>query len=98
MDDAELLKAYAESRSETAFTELVRRHIDFVFATGQRMLGGDAHRANDVAQQVFNELARKSPSLINRRALEGWLYLTTRNTASLIVRGERRRVRREQEA
>jgi RNA polymerase sigma factor (sigma-70 family) len=98
MDDAELLKAYAKGRSEAAFTELVARHVDFVFATAQRLLGGDAHRADDVVQHVFSELARKAASLLDRPVLAGWLYLTARNTSAAIVRGERRRARREMEA
>jgi len=30
--NSQLLLAYAESRSEAAFAELVRRHVDFVYS------------------------------------------------------------------
>ena len=98
MEDAELLRDYALNRSQAAFTALVRRHLDLVFATARRTLGGDAHRAHDVAQLVFLELARRAPTLGGQRVLAGWLYTTTRNTAADVVRSERRRVQREQKA
>jgi hypothetical protein len=33
-DEIELLRRYAEEGSEEAFRELVRRHIDLVYAAG----------------------------------------------------------------
>jgi hypothetical protein len=33
MDDEHLLHAYTRERSESAFGELVTRHIDFVYST-----------------------------------------------------------------
>jgi hypothetical protein len=36
--DSQLLRAYAEHRSEPAFTELVRRHVDFVYSAALRMV------------------------------------------------------------
>jgi DNA-directed RNA polymerase specialized sigma subunit len=35
-EDAELLRQYAQSGSETAFTELVGRHLPLVYATALR--------------------------------------------------------------
>ncbi len=32
MNDFELLRCYAEDRSEAAFAELVKRYIDFVYS------------------------------------------------------------------
>ncbi len=55
--DAQLLRAYAESRSEASFAELVRRHIDLVHSAAFRMVG-DAHLARDVTQGVFVALAK----------------------------------------
>jgi len=40
-DDAELLRRYATDRSEAAFAELVRRHVDLVYSTALRQMGGD---------------------------------------------------------
>jgi hypothetical protein len=33
MDDFQLLREYAENRSEQAFAELVKRHVNFVYST-----------------------------------------------------------------
>ena len=60
VEDAELLAGYAGQRSETAFAELVRRHINVVDATALRLAGGDAHLAQDITQTVFIELARQA--------------------------------------
>jgi TonB family protein len=64
--DAELLRRYAELRDETAFAELVRRQVNFVYAAALRRVGGDAHLAKDVTQHVFTALARQAGALANR--------------------------------
>lgn len=97
VEDAELLRAYAESRSQAAFTELVRRHISLVYAVALRQVGGDTHLAQDVTQKVFVDLARKAGGLSRRAVLSGWLYRGARFAASDVVRAEQRRRRREQE-
>lgn len=97
-EDAELLRLYAENRSEAAFAELVQRHLSLVYSTALRQLNGDAHAAQDVAQTVFTSLARKASSLTTHRTLAGWLYLGAHHAATQAVRGERRRHAREQEA
>src|ERR1041385_3568204 len=98
MDDTELLRRYATEGSEQAFTELVRRHLDVVFSAACRQMGGDVHRAQDVAQMVFADLARKASSLAGHTALVGWLYTSTHYAATKLKRAEMRRVAREQEA
>ena len=40
-DDEQLLHAYARERSESAFGELVTRHIDFVYSAALRVVNGD---------------------------------------------------------
>lgn len=97
-EDAELLRRYAEDNSEPAFAELVRRHLGFVYACALRRVGGDAHLAQDVAQQVFASLARHARSVAQPAVLSGWLYTTTKNATAQVVRGERRRQVREQKA
>ena len=62
-NDEQLLHAYARERSESAFGELVARHIDFVFSAALRVLNGDTHLAQDVTQTAFIDLARKAGSL-----------------------------------
>jgi RNA polymerase sigma factor (sigma-70 family) len=95
--DAQLLGAYAESRSEAAFTELVRRHVDMVYSAALRMVCG-SHLAEDVTQAVFVALASNAPQLTHRAILSGWLHRTAQNIAAQTVRTDVRRRVREQEA
>jgi RNA polymerase sigma factor (sigma-70 family) len=97
-DDGQLLRQYLEERSEAAFTELVRRHVNVVYFAALRRVGGDRHLAHDVAQSVFADLARKAPTLKDRPVLIGWLYTSTRFAAAQAVRTEQRRRTHEQEA
>ena len=97
-DDAQLLRRYAEDASESAFGELVARHIDLVYSAALRVVGGDTHLAQDVAQTVFADLARKARALSRHEVLTGWLYQATRFAAAKAVRTERRRSSREKEA
>ncbi len=97
-DDAQLLRRYAEEKSEAAFAELVSRHLDLVFSAALRQVGGDVHRAHDVAQVVFTALARKAAEVAQHPVLVGWLYTATQHAAAKIRRTEARRRAREQEA
>jgi RNA polymerase sigma factor (sigma-70 family) len=97
-EDNELLCRYLEDGSEEAFGELVRRHVNLVYFAALRRVGGDRHLADDVTQNVFTDLARKAPSLKNRRVLTGWLYISTRFAAAHAMRTEQRRRTRETEA
>jgi RNA polymerase sigma factor (sigma-70 family) len=96
-EDAKLLRQYFEDGSQEAFTELVSRHVNLVYFTALRIVGGNAHLADDVTQRVFNDLARKASSLKDRAVLAGWLYTGARYAASQAVRAERRRRTHEQE-
>ncbi|MFT3780624.1 MAG: sigma-70 family RNA polymerase sigma factor [Nibricoccus sp.] len=96
--DAELLRHYAASHSEEAFAELVQRHLSFVYNVALRRVGGDTHRAEDIAQTVFADLARKAGALSQHTALTGWLHTSTRYAAAEVIRREQRRQNREQEA
>lgn len=98
IEDTELLRRYAEEQSEAAFTELVERRLGLVYAVALRQTGGDAHRAQDIAQTVFTNLARKASSLARQPVLAGWLYRSAQFAASDAMRTERRRHAREQEA
>lgn len=98
IEDAELLRRYAEENSEPAFAELVERRIALVYAVALRQCGGDAHLAEDVTQTVFTALARKSGELAQRPVLSGWLCRSAQFAASDVVRAERRRRQREQAA
>src|ERR1035437_7203457 len=95
--DGQLLQAYAKSRWEAAFAELVRLHLDWVYSVALRHVG-DAHLAEDVAQAVFVLLARKARDLGPGILLGGWLFRTTRHVAGHARRGEQRRKSREETA
>jgi len=97
-DDGALLREYAQSGSETAFGEIVRRHLDLVYSATLRIVNGDKALAEDICQSVFIDLARKASTLSNRPALSGWLYTSACFAATKAVRSERRRQAREQEA
>src|SRR5678816_1459731 len=98
MSDAELLQSYVEKGSQRAFEELVNRHVNLVFSTALRLMNGDVSAAQDVAQNVFADLARKAPKLGGYQVLTGWLYTSTRFAAAKAVRAEQTRRRYEQEA
>ena len=93
--DVELLQEYLVSKSESAFTELVQRHFALVYCVASRRLRGDAHLAEDVAQSVFNDLARKAHTLRDRATLGGWLYLSANAASAAVIRREGRRMARE---
>jgi hypothetical protein len=38
LTDQQLLREYAERRSEAAFAELVRRHVDLIYSAALRMV------------------------------------------------------------
>ncbi len=97
-DDGELLRRFVTDREEAAFRELVRRHLDFVYSAARRRLGGDAHSAADIAQQVFTALARHAARLPPKVLLPAWLYGTTRRLSANFVRAEHSRRAREQAA
>jgi RNA polymerase sigma factor (sigma-70 family) len=95
--DSQLLLAYAERRSDAAFAELVRRHLNLVHAAALRITR-DPDLAKDVSQAVFIALANQAGKLAGHPVLAGWLHRTTRNIAAQTIRSEARRRAREQKA
>ena len=96
-NDMDLMRDFARCNSEAAFAELVQRHINLVYSVAMRFTG-QTHDAEDVTQAVFILLAKKAASLRERTVLTGWLYETTRFTASKLLRMKTRRAHHEQEA
>ncbi len=97
MNDMELAREFARRNSESAFAELVRRHINLVYSVAMRYVGNSSD-AQDVTQAVFIILAKKAPGLRDKTIITGWLYETTRFTATNFLRSKIRRESREQEA
>jgi DNA-directed RNA polymerase specialized sigma24 family protein len=99
--DAQLLREYAESGSESAFTELVTRHTDLVYSAALRQVPS-SDLACDVAQNVFASLARGARTLAGKlnpdASLAGWLCRCTRNLALNLRRDDFRRHSRERQA
>lgn len=96
--DSELLREFAATRSDAAFTELVRRHLSMVYYAALRQLAGDSHAAQDVAQSVFTDLARKAATLTDHATLAGWLHRSARYAAAKIRRAEEAKRRKQEDA
>ncbi|HEV2393352.1 MAG TPA: sigma-70 family RNA polymerase sigma factor [Verrucomicrobiae bacterium] len=94
----ELLSLFVRTGSELAFRQLVERYFDLVYSTAIRLVDADTHRAQDVAQIVFTDLARMAFKLSGETMLGGWLHRHTCFVARTLMRGERRREAREKQA
>lgn len=97
VDDMQLLRQYAATRSEEAFAALVSRHVNLVYSAALRQVR-NPHYAEEIVQAVFLILAQKCRGLRPGVVLSGWLYQTARLASANFLRGEQRRQRREQEA
>jgi RNA polymerase sigma factor (sigma-70 family) len=97
VSDAELLRSYSESRSQEAFTELVRRYVDLVYTSARRQVR-EPNLAEDVTQQVFLVLAGKARSLRTETVLGAWLLAVTRNESRNTLKRLARRQRHERSA
>ncbi|HEY1121505.1 MAG TPA: sigma-70 family RNA polymerase sigma factor, partial [Haloferula sp.] len=95
MDDRSLLDRYLASHDESAFRELVGRHLDFVHAVARRVTGND-ELARDAAQLTFVKLARDAARVPRTLSLSAWLHRISRCAAVDLVRTEDRRRKREQ--
>src|ERR1700723_588890 len=93
--DLQLLRRYTRQKAEEAFTEIVRRHLDLVFAAALRQVRSP-QLAEEVAQSAFTDLAGQAHRLAPDPILPGWLYQVPRRTAIDVVRRESRRQLREQ--
>jgi len=94
MQDHLLLTDFAETRSQDAFAELVRRYMDPVYSAARRQVR-DSQLAEDVAQAVFIILARKAQNLKDRESLAGWIMKTTHLACRDALKAESRRRRHE---
>jgi len=96
--DTTLLRRYARDGSQDAFAEFVRLHVDLVYGAALRRLGGSVHRAQDVTQEVFCDVAKKAEKLSRHPSLSGWLYVSAYHAAAALMRSEHRREVHEQQA
>ncbi len=94
MRDDELIDRFVSNNSQDAFSQVVRRHMDAVYACARRQVR-DPQLAEDVTQAVFIVLAKKAGGLRNRVSLAGWLVKTTHLAARDAMKTESRRKRHE---
>jgi len=93
LNDGELLRRYAETGDEKAFSELVDRHGSMVYAVCRRILG-DSVWAEDATQAVFL-LFSKRCGKVQEDHVAGWLHRTATFIGREFRRSEGRRARRE---
>src|SRR5947209_1905415 len=94
LGDSELLAHVAHGDAQS-LDELIRRHIDLVYATARRQVG--AADADDIVQTVFVLFARRAARLGTNVSVAGWLYRTTRFCCLNLRKLETRRRRHEGE-
>jgi RNA polymerase sigma factor (sigma-70 family) len=89
MTDRELLHEYLVYTSDSAFTDLVRRHIDLVYRICRRDTEDD-RLALAATQDVFSMLAHKAGSIHDDSTIAEWLFERSRMMARNILVREMR--------
>lgn len=84
------LMARAAAGDRGAFTELMDRHEDMVFAVALRMMR-DREAAFDATQETFLTLFRKADRYSGDSAVSTWLYRVATNTCLDLLRKQKRR-------
>ena len=98
LTDAQLLHRFVAQQDQRAFAEVVHRHATLVYSAAMHHVMGDRATAQDIAQQVFSDLAHKAGQVAGHPSLAGWLYASTRFSARDVRRREQRRTERERAA
>jgi RNA polymerase sigma factor (sigma-70 family) len=92
--DAELLAQFSQSRDETAFRELLRRHGNLAWGVCLRVLGHQQD-AEDAFQATFLALARRASSVRKPQSVASWLYRAAYHLSMQLRRVQARRRARE---
>lgn len=92
--DDELLAAYLDSRSETAFERIVHRHGPMVLGVCRRAAAHETD-AEDAFQAVWLVLVQKAASVRPRSMLGNWLYGVAVNVTRRAKVSAARRLNRE---
>jgi RNA polymerase sigma factor (sigma-70 family) len=93
--DRQLLHQYLQG-NHAPFEDLVRRHIDVIYAAARRQIG--PIHADDITQSVFIMLAQKARTLQHRESLIGWLYRAAMFCCFNLRRAEALRRQHERQA
>lgn len=88
LSDEELLSRFLAG-NEDAFTELMRRHEDRVFALAMRMTGNRAD-ALDATQETFIQAFRKAARFRGDSAFGTWLWRIGINACNDVLRKRKR--------
>ena len=83
---------------QQAFTQLVGNTTPLVMAAALRRCGGWHALAQEAAQVVYLDLARRAPSPRADASLTGWLHQRATRAAGDLMKQELRRMVREQQA
>ncbi len=89
MMDERTIVEQAKKGDPAAFEELVRRYQNSVYRLALRMCG-NAHDAEEVAQEAFLAAWRGLPSFRGESKFSSWLYQLTSNAAVDFLRREKR--------
>ncbi len=90
LSDAELVLAVKRDRSDPAFGILYDRHTPRAFQTAWRILGGNAHEAEDAMQDAWIRAVATLDTWRNGEAFGAWLRGITAHVAIDLLRRERR--------
>jgi RNA polymerase sigma factor (sigma-70 family) len=90
VSDAELVLAIRRDRSDAAFSILYDRHTPRAFQTAWRILGGNAHEAEDAMQDAWIRAVATLDAWRNGEAFGAWLRGITAHVAIDLLRRERR--------
>ncbi|MDP9234027.1 MAG: sigma-70 family RNA polymerase sigma factor [Actinomycetota bacterium] len=85
--DEDLLRRFVDG-DDDAFSELMRRHEDRVFAVAYRITG-DRSEALDATQEAFISLFKRAKSFRGDSAFSTWLYRIGMNAAYDVIRKRR---------
>src|SRR4051812_132838 len=95
--DFELLQRFTRHSEQSAFADMVRRHLGLVFATALRKVE-DTGAAQEISQNVFAALARKAWRFAPDDSLPAWLHKAALLESKSWLRGELGKRRREETA
>jgi len=88
--DKELALAVRRDRSDAAFSALYERHTPRVFQVAWRILGGNAHEAEDVVQETWIRAIATLDSWRDGEAFGAWLRGITAHIAIDLLRRQSR--------
>jgi RNA polymerase sigma-70 factor (ECF subfamily) len=87
--DADLIARVLLREDQHAFSELVRRYQSPVRGFLLKMTNGDAHRADDLAQEAFVKVWKKLGTFRSEGKFSTWLFGIAHNEWRMSVRGRK---------